>query len=180
MRGADGTVTVRLTEVEAYEGTDDPASHAYRGPTPRTSVMFGPPGHLYVYFSYGMHWCANVVCQPDGTAGAVLLRGADVVGGLELARARRPGARSDPELGRGPARLSTALGLTGADHGTDLAEPSARIRLRPGGGVPQVGSGPRVGVSTATGRPWRFWVPGATSVSPYRPGRARRTPPAPA
>lgn len=106
-------VSVRLVEVEAYRGADDPASHCYRGRTPRNDVMFGPAGHLYVYFVYGMHFCANVVCLTDGVAGAVLLRGAEVVGGVEKARERRPSARNDAELAKGPARLTSVLDCIG-------------------------------------------------------------------
>lgn len=174
MEAPDATVTVRLTEVEAYEGLADPASHAFRGLTRRTAVMFGPPGHLYVYFSYGMHWCANIVCQPDRTAGAVLLRAADVVDGIDVARRRRPTARGDRDLARGPARLTKALGLSGADHGTDLLDPTGRILLTPGAGVPEIRCGPRVGVSKAAELPWRFWVAGALSVSPFRDGLPRK------
>jgi len=104
-------VGVRLTEVEAYDGLDDPASHAYRGETPRNAVMFGPAGFLYCYFTYGMHWCANVVCGPDGVATAVLLRAGEVVRGVDVARSRRPAARSLRDLARGPARLAQSLGL---------------------------------------------------------------------
>jgi len=176
---AEGPVTVRLTEVEAYEGQADPASHAFRGPTRRTAVMFGPPGRLYVYLSYGLHWCANVVCQPDGTAGAVLLRAGEVVDGIALARSRRPAARTDRDLARGPARLTAALGLTGGDDGIDLLDPGGRVRLTVCGGVPGIHTGPRVGISTAAELPWRFWVAEAPSVSQFRPGRPRRTDPAP-
>jgi len=174
---ADGAVAVRLTEVEAYEGLDDPASHAFRGVTRRTAVMFGPPGHLYVYFSYGMHWCANVVCQPEGIAGAVLLRAAEVTEGLELAQRRRAGARAERDLARGPARLTKALGLAGPDDGADLLDPAGYVRLSVGDGEPEVHNSPRVGVNVATDRPWRFWVPGAPSVSPYRAGRPRPSSP---
>src|SRR3954447_3717881 len=113
-------VAVRLTEVEAYEGLDDPASHAFRGRTARTAVMFGPPGHLFFYFTYGMHWCANIVCGVDGVASAVLLRAGEVVDGLATARSRRPAARRDSDLARGPARLASCLGLAAGQNGLDL------------------------------------------------------------
>lgn len=169
----EGAVGIRLTEVEAYEGIDDPASHAGRGSTPRSALMFGPPGVLYVYFSDGLHWCANVVCQPAGTAGAVLLRAGDVVEGEELALARRPAARTARELARGPARLTAALGLTGADNGAGLLDPAGRVQLRLGRSPAAVGTGPRVGISVAADRPWRFWADGAASVSAFRPGVRR-------
>src|SRR6478752_590720 len=116
-----GRVVVRLTEVEAYAGTgEDPGSHAHNGRTTRNAVMFGPAGHLYVYFTYGMHWCANVVCGPAGTASGVLLRGGEVVEGESLAFARRSAAKRADDLARGPARLATALGITGEVGGVDL------------------------------------------------------------
>ena len=175
-------VAVRLTEVEAYEGADDPASHAFRGHTPRTAVMFGPPGHLYCYFTYGMHWCANIVCGTDGLAAAVLLRAGEVVQGVDVARARRPAARRDSELARGPARLASCLGLRADENGVDLCAPGSSVRLesmltrRPTGVV----AGPRVGISAATDRPWRFWQDGAASVSVYRAGGRKRPVPRPA
>ena len=173
-------VAVRLTEVEAYMGPGDPGSHAFRGRTPRTAVMFGPPGHLYVYFTYGMHWCANVVCGPDGEATAVLLRAGEVVEGVDVARSRRPAARSDAELARGPARLATALALGKAQDGADLCVPSGALRVL--AGVPydpdRLLSGPRVGVAGDGGDgvrfPWRFWLDGEPTVSTYRPGVSRR------
>jgi DNA-3-methyladenine glycosylase len=170
-----GSVAVRVTEVEAYEGGLDPASHAYRGRTPRNEVMFGPAGFLYAYFVYGMHWCLNVVCGPDGTSSALLLRAGQVVEGAELARLRRPAARSDIELARGPALLASALGATGTDNGVDLLDPDAPIRLMlPDQPATTVARGPRVGVSAAADHPWRFWLAGDPTVSPYR--RARRAP----
>lgn len=170
-------VVVRLTEVEAYAGPDDPASHAYRGVTPRNAVMFGPPGHLYVYFSYGMHWCANVVCGPDGVANAVLLRAGRVVSGLSAARSRRVTARSDDELARGPARLTASLGIGREHDGLDLCRDGASTFLSTGQPVSdaQVAYGPRVGISKAADLPWRVWVDGDPSVSPYRPGRAPKS-----
>ncbi len=182
----DVRVAVRLTEVEAYAGPGDPGSHARSGRTARTAVMFGPPGHLYVYFSYGMHWCANVVTGPDGTASAVLLRAGEVVAGQEVARRRRPASRSDRDLARGPARLAAALGLDGRVAGADLLAAGAPVRLggRAGGaGLTggRVRSGARVGVSGAGGdaavHPWRFWLDGEATVSAYRPAapRVRRT-----
>jgi DNA-3-methyladenine glycosylase len=166
-------VTVRLTEVEAYGGHGaDPGSHAHRGPTPRSSIMFGPPGRLYVYFSYGMHWCANVVTGPEGEASAVLLRAGEVVAGIERARERRPGAR-DRDLCRGPARLAKALDLDARALGADLLDPASPIRLEPGNHTGQVVAGPRVGLSAAAETPWRFWLEGDPTVSPYRPGKVR-------
>jgi DNA-3-methyladenine glycosylase len=164
-------VTVRLTEVEAYDGANDPGSHAYRGPTRRTEVMFGPPGHLYVYFTYGMHHCANVVCGPDGTASAVLLRAGEVVEGLDLARERR-GAHPDRDLARGPARLCSALGLDLRHNGLDLT--GGALVLGPPVDVSQVSTGPRVGLRQAPDHPWRFWLTDEPTVSRYVPAKARR------
>jgi DNA-3-methyladenine glycosylase len=171
-----GTVAVALSEVEAYAGPVDPASHAYRGRTPRNAVMFGPAGFLYVYFVYGMHWCCNVVCGPAGEASAVLLRAGRVVAGEAVARAHRPTARTDAELARGPARRATALGITGSGTGADLLDPASPIRLRAGTRIPDaaVVSGPRVGVAVAAQVPWRFWIADDPTVSAYRPGTRRR------
>jgi DNA-3-methyladenine glycosylase len=165
-------VTVRLTEVEAYSGVGmDAASHAHRGRTARNAVMFGPPGYAYVYFTYGMHWCMNVVCGQSGTASAVLLRAGSIVDGVELARSRRIAARADFELARGPARLCAALGIDGSAYGTDLLDGSGPVRLRPPAAPVDgaaVRSGPRVGVTGAHDLPWRFWLDGEPSVSAYR------------
>ncbi|MDX6219353.1 MAG: DNA-3-methyladenine glycosylase [Frankiales bacterium] len=167
-------VQVRLTEVEAYSGEGlDPASHAHRGPTARNTLMFGPPGFCYVYFTYGMHWCANVVTGPEGRASAVLLRAGEVVGGLDVARARRPRA-SDRELCRGPARLAKALALDSEALGLNLLDPASPVRLLPRRGPrPVVSSGPRVGITVGTQTPWRFWVEGDPTVSSYKPGVRR-------
>jgi DNA-3-methyladenine glycosylase len=166
-----GRVAVRLTEVEAYSGEGmDPASHAHRGPTPRAEIMFGPPGRLYVYFSYGVHWCANVVVGPPGRGSAVLLRAGDVVVGEELAASRRPAARTARDLARGPARLTQALAIGPDDRGADLLPPAGAVRLHRGPAPSAVSAGPRVGISQATELPWRFWETGAPSVSVFRPG----------
>jgi DNA-3-methyladenine glycosylase len=169
-------VAARLTEVEAYEGADDPASHAFRGSTTRTAIMFGPAGHLYCYFTYGMHWCANIVCGVDGVASAVLLRAGEIVEGLDAAYARRPAARTARDLGRGPARLASALGLDGTANGLDLCSAGSPVRLEslPARRSRHVVSGPRVGISVATDRPWRFWLAGEPSVSTFKPGRPGR------
>ena len=170
----EGSVSVRLTEVEAYAGLEDPGSHAYRGRTPRVEVMFGRPGHAYVYFTYGMHWCANLVCLPEGVASAVLLRAGEVVDGIDLARARRPGAR-DRDLARGPARLTLALGVTGVQNGADVTRPGDLV-VRTGDKIPDafVATGPRTGVGGAGADfPWRFHIVGEPTVSPYRPAVKR-------
>ena len=162
----DGRVG-RIVEVEAYRGTEDPASHAFRGPSARNGTMFGPPGHLYVYFTYGMHWCANVVCQPEGTAGAVLVRALAPVAGLAAMQAARPAARSDRDLCSGPAKLCQALGIAGADDGVDLCRRSGAVVLLDDGTPPPTrpGHGVRIGISVATDRPWRWWVPDDPNVS---------------
>jgi DNA-3-methyladenine glycosylase len=170
-----GDVVCRLTEVEAYDGPDDPGSHAYRGPTRRNAVMFGPAGHLYVYFAYGMHWCANVVCGPPGRAAAVLLRAGEIVEGIDTARARRASARSDRDLARGPARLCQALGIGRDENGHDLTRPP--LTLEPAEAATEVQTGPRVGLRGAADRPWRFYLPGEPTVSVYRPAARRRTEP---
>ncbi|MEV4515920.1 DNA-3-methyladenine glycosylase [Dactylosporangium sp. NPDC049525] len=161
-------VTVRLTEVEAYSGTgEDPASHAHRGRTPRNAIMFGPAGYAYVYFTYGMYYCVNVVTGVEGTASAVLLRAGEIVEGLPVARARRPAARTDVELARGPARLCAALAIDRDFYGTYLlGDPPL---LSPPAVPPGAFSvGPRVGVTGAHDVPWRFWLTGDPTVSAYR------------
>ena len=172
----------RIVEVEAYRGAQDPASHAYRGVTPRTEVMFGPAGFLYVYFTYGMHWCANVVCGLNGEAGAVLIRSLEPTAGIDAMRLARPAARREVDLCNGPAKLCQALGITGADNGTDLLSrvsprdsarnevPIEPVRLVDDGTPPPTrpGRGTRIGISVATERRWRWWVRGNLWVS--RPG----------
>ena len=163
-------VSVRITEVEAYGGVgEDPGSHAFRGRTPRNATMFGPPGLLYVYFTYGMHWCCNVVTGPEGQAGAVLLRAGQVIDGIELARERRTSAKSDRDLARGPARLTKALGLDGSADGVDLfGDDTITFRLAPRPIAPAIVSA-RTGVGGAGAQtPWRFALDDPT-VSPYRP-----------
>jgi len=165
-------VSVRLTEVEAYGGLgEDPGSHAHRRRTGRNAEMFGGAGHAYVYFTYGMHWCLNVVAHLPDSAGAVLLRAGEVLAGLPVARQRRPTARGDRDLARGPARLATALGVTGAAGGLDLLDATGPLRLE--GPLGTVGAavrvGPRTGVAGAgASTPWRFWVADDPSVSVHR------------
>ena len=182
---ADGLVAVALTEVEAYAGEVDPASHAYRGRTVRNAVMFGPAGHAYVYFTYGMHFCVNVVCMPPGTASAVLLRAGQVIAGEELARARRGPASTPRDLARGPARLCQALGIDRRLDGADLCDEASPLRLRKAAATVRseektvIHTGPRVGVREGADVPWRFWLDGAATVSAYRPYVRRRRAPEP-
>lgn len=214
-----GLVAVRLVEVEAYQGGSDPASHAFRGQTARNGVMFGPPGHVYVYFTYGMHFCANLVCQRAGQAEAVLLRAGEVVAGADLAAKRRvrdngqePGNGSGPgngqepsngngpgnsrplravDLARGPARLCQALGIDRGLDGADVCQPGSALGIGPAqqpalaAAVPAargqavISTGPRVGVSQAADRPWRYWLAGDEHVSLYRPSKPRSSRPKP-
>jgi DNA-3-methyladenine glycosylase len=164
-------VAVRLVEVEAYCGARDPASHAYRGQTPRNATMFGPAGFLYVYFTYGMHWCANVVCETAGLAGAVLLRGGEPLEGVDLMWTRRPKIRRARDLTSGPARLTQALGLTGVDDGTDLV--AGHVRIYDDGTPPprRPGRSTRVGLRVGEGDQdrWRWFVRDNPNVSPGRP-----------
>jgi DNA-3-methyladenine glycosylase len=193
---AAGLVAVELTEVEAYAGQTDPASHAYRGKTARNAVMFGPPGHAYVYFTYGMHFCVNLVCLGEDSVSAVLLRAGAIIEGEDLARARRssrrgretagrpPLARRD--LARGPARLCQALDIDRSLDGADVCVADSPLRVRAGAGARatdrsgnvlardpdrtrrEIAAGPRVGVALAAEVPWRFWFAGDPTVSVYR------------
>ena len=180
---SQGRVAIRLTEVEAYCGEKDPGSHSFRGRTARNASMFEAGGCIYVYFTYGMHHCLNIVTGPAGVSRAVLLRGGEVVEGLEQARGRRPAARTDRDLARGPARLCAALGLDRSDDGSLLGGSGSRISLT----LPEpqrtpepelIRSGPRTGVAGPGGDgeafPWRFWLDGEPTVSTYRPAVARR------
>ncbi|NKX56137.1 DNA-3-methyladenine glycosylase [Arthrobacter mobilis] len=172
---AEGEVAVRISEVEAYLGEHDPGSHAFRGMTKRNRTMFGPPGHIYVYFTYGMHHCVNIVCGHEGQATGVLVRAGEVTGGLDLARRRRASAKDDTELAKGPARLAQALGLTLADDGRAFQPGSLTLQL-PHAPAQHVRTGPRVGVGGEGGTaayPWRFWIAGDRTVSPYRPAKPR-------
>jgi DNA-3-methyladenine glycosylase len=179
-----GRTVLRITEVEAYDGTNDPGSHAYRGQTPRNNTMFGAAGHLYVYFTYGMHHCVNVVCSPPGKASAVLVRAGEIVEGLPLARERRPNARRDTELAQGPARLTVALGIGRDDDGVDACTAGTGFRLLRGtpAAPDAVRTGPRTGVGgDGAGHPWRFHIADDPTVSPYRAHvpRTRRAPHSP-
>jgi DNA-3-methyladenine glycosylase len=170
-------VTARLTEVEAYSGLGaDPASHAHRGVTGRNRVMFGPPGRLYVYQIYGMHFCANVVCGEPGVAAAVLLRAGEVVDGVESARLRRPAAKKDRDLAAGPAKLMQVLALDRSANDTSVIDGSGPLTLTPPAGpVGAISAGPRVGVTAALDVPWRFWLTGDPTVSTYRRHNPRET-----
>ena len=180
----DGLVAVEIAEVEAYRGESDPASHAFRGRTARNAVMFGEPGHAYVYFTYGMHYCVNLVCQSAGEAAAVLLRAGRVVEGAGLAAApprppRLGGRWYERDLARGPARLCQALAIGRAQNGADVCDPRSALRvLAPAGfaGLPDalIGRGPRVGIRHGAEADWRFWVDGEAAVSVYRPHAPRR------
>ncbi|WP_167146026.1 DNA-3-methyladenine glycosylase [Actinomyces sp. ZJ308] len=181
--GPQGRVAIRLTEVEAYRGEEDPGSHAYRGRTARNASMFEAGGCVYVYFTYGMHHCLNIVTGPAGVSRAVLLRGGEVVEGTELARLRRPAARVDRDLARGPARLCSALGLDRSDDGAPVGGPGSRISLTlpepwQAPGTERIRRGPRTGVAgpggDGTAFPWRFWLEGEPTVSVYRPAAAGR------
>jgi DNA-3-methyladenine glycosylase len=165
--GTAAEVRARIVEVEAYRGSDDPASHAFRGPTPRASIMFGQPGHLYVYLSYGMHHCANVVCAPAGTAAAVLLRAAVVEHGDDTVRARRGDLAPHHRLLSGPGNLCKGLGLAVADNGADLCS-TGPIHLEAGAAGAPLQSGPRVGIRRATDLPLRFWWAAHPAVSATR------------
>lgn len=168
-----GPVAVRLTELEAYDGATDPASHAYRGRTERNTVMFGPPGHLYLYFTYGMHWAGNISCGPEGVGSGVLMRAGEVIEGVDVARSRRS-LVSDRDLARGPGRLTQALGLHPQHKGCDLLGDGA-VQLQGPAEVPEVIMvGPRVGVSVEADRPWRFWIGDSPFVSDYK--RSPRAP----
>lgn len=159
----DEEVAVRIVEVEAYSGQIDPASHAFRGQGTRNAVMFGPPGHAYVYLSYGVHWCLNVVCYTEGVGGGILLRAGEVVSGREEARRRRSGHKN---LATGPGRLGQALAVSPRDSGADLR--CGRLRLEAARERSVISRGPRVGVSKAADWDWRFWIEGDPYVSAYR------------
>jgi DNA-3-methyladenine glycosylase len=174
----DGPIELRLTEVEAYDGETDPGSHAYRGRTARNASMFGPPGHAYVYFIYGMWFSLNLVCGPEGKASGVLLRAGEILTGAPLAAARRPKARNANELAKGPARLATALDVDRSLNGVDLCDgdPDHLSVLHGTPVVPaDVRSGPRTGVGgEGADHLWRYWIAGDPTVSPYRPHVPRR------
>ena len=160
----------RIVEVEAYAGGEDSGSHGYRGETPRTRTMFGPPGHLYVYFIYGMHWCANAVCAAEGVSSAVLIRALAPTMGLEQMRAARPAARRDRDLCSGPAKLCYALGIDGGDDGSDVVTGDGGIVILDDGTPPPAAPGQsrRIGLAAGAEHPWRWYLPGDPNLS--RPG----------
>ena len=169
-REPEGTVALRITEVEAYEGAVDPAAHGYRGMTPRNATMFGPAGHLYVYWIYGMHNAANIVCGHVDEGHGVLIRAGEVIQGQALAGARRPAAKSSHELAKGPGRLTLALGIDRSLDGTDVCSADSPVSLHEGEPcrAADILSGPRTGVSKAHDTPWRFWIADDRTVSSYR------------
>ena len=168
LMGADGR-SGRIVEVEAYHGADDPAAHSYRGPTPRNATMFGPAGHLYVYFTYGMHWCANASC---GHGNGVLIRALEPLTGIERMRASRPKAKRDTDLCSGPARLAQALSITGANDGADLVSGDQGFRILADGTAPaEATASTRIGISKAMEHLWRWYVAGNPHVSKHRKPR---------
>lgn len=171
----EGAVTARLTEVEAYDGPNDPGSHAFRGRSKRNGTMFGPPGHVYVYFTYGMYHCMNLVCGPIGMPTGILLRAAEITEGSDLARKRRPTAKNDRDLARGPARLVESLAVTRSDDGADICS-TGPLTIHHGEPPPEgfIRTGPRVGLRDAPDYPWRFWIDGEPTVSTYRPHVPKR------
>ncbi|MGJ4728805.1 DNA-3-methyladenine glycosylase [Luteimonas sp. SDU101] len=167
----------RIVEVEAYAGHEDPAAHSFRGKTARNATMFGEPGHLYVYFTYGMHWGSNAVCGEVGEGMGVLLRAAEPIRGVEQMRLLRPAARRDRDLASGPGKLSQAFGITGALDGADLVTADSGIGIVSDGTPPprEPAVGPRIGISRAVEFPWRWHVAGSLHVSVRAPaGRARQ------
>lgn len=168
--GPDGPLVLRVTEVEAYEGAVDPASHGFRGPTARNATMFGPPGHLYVYWIYGMHHAANLVCGDVDESHGVLIRAGEIVQGHPHALRRRPNAKQHAELAKGPGRLTLALDIDRTLDGADVCDPKSEVRMYEGAPVAgsRIRSGPRTGVSQAADTPWRFWEADGPTVSPYR------------
>lgn len=185
-RSGPGTVGMVVTEVEAYAGERDPGSHSYRGKTARNATMFGPPGHLYCYFTYGMHHAINLVAGEPGQPYACLIRAGRIVEGVELVRRRRTGGRrvsalADRDLARGPGNVAQAFGATLTDDGADLFDGPWRFLLPDAPLTLQIATGPRVGVSGPGGDgaafPWRYWIAGDPTVSAYRPAKPRRRSP---
>jgi DNA-3-methyladenine glycosylase len=155
----------RIVEVEAYLGLEDPAAHASRGLTPRTNVLFGPPGHAYVYFIYGMYECLNLVAEPEGKPGCVLVRALEPLAGLELMRRRRPKAASIEELASGPAKLTMAMGITRRENGADLTRGPLTVRSPRDDSELEIAATPRIGIRHAKDWPLRFLIAGNRFVS---------------
>ena len=166
LAAADGR-SGRIVEVEAYLGPIDPAAHTYRGKTPRNATMFGPAGHMYVYFTYGMHWCCNCVCGPVGSGSGVLIRALEPLHGLAQMRAARPRIVADRDLCRGPARLTQAMDISGSQNGIDLVSALAGFAIVDDGMAPpkNLVGGPRIGIRLGKDFPWRWSVPGSRYVS---------------
>ena len=172
LAAADGRAG-RIVEVEAYRGALDPAAHTFRGKTPRNATMFGPPGHMYVYFTYGMHWCCNCVCGPAGNGCGVLIRALEPMHGLAQMRVDRPRITRDRDLCRGPARLTQAMGINGTHDGMDLIGASGEFTIVDDGMSPpkDLKGGPRIGISVGKDLPWRWSMPGSRYVSGKASGK---------
>jgi DNA-3-methyladenine glycosylase len=160
-----GPTAGMIVETEAYPGGDDLASHSARGITPRTKVIFGPPGHAYVYFIYGMYQCLNLICEPDGTAGGVLIRALEPLAGIEIMRGRRPAARKVEDLASGPGKLTLAMAIGPQHNGVDVTRGSLVVREPITPHRFEIQTTPRIGISQCVDAPLRFVVAGNGSVS---------------
>jgi DNA-3-methyladenine glycosylase len=170
-----GTVAGRIVETEAYLGLDDGAAHAARGITPRTKVIFGPPGHAYVYFIYGMYECLNLVAEPDGSPGCVLIRALQPVAGLDEMMRRR-GTHQEEQLANGPGKLTLAMGITRRLNGVDVTDGPLVVRSPESAGMIDIACGTRIGITKAADWPLRFWIDGNRFVSRSKARAVRRKP----
>jgi len=167
-----GRAAGRIVEVEAYLGAEDLAAHAARGVTNRTRVLFGPPGHAYVFFIYGMYECLNIVAEPEGTAGCVLIRALEPLAGIEIMQRRRPKARSIEDLASGPGKLTLAMGISRRHNGADLTRGALTVRAFPSAPPFEIAAGPRIGIRHCADWPLRFYIAGNPCVSKHGSSRA--------